>query len=43
LRQRHPPVAWRLHAAIGEQPAVIDAMASAALRLLGDVAAGDTA
>ena len=43
LRQRHPSVAWRLHAAIGEQPAVIDAMASAALQLMGDAAAGDAA
>ena len=41
LRERHPRVCWQLHAAIGEQPAVIDAMASAALQLLGgDRAAG---
>lgn len=43
LRQRHPTVAWRLHAAIGEQPALIEAMAATALRLLDEPAAGDTA
>ena len=36
MRERHPAVRWRLHAAIGEQPAVIDAMAATALCLLDD-------
>ena len=41
LREQHPVVVWRLHAAIGEQPPVVDAMASTALQLLGnDRAAG---
>lgn len=31
LAQAHPQVQWRLRSAIGEAPAVIDAMASAAL------------
>jgi sirohydrochlorin cobaltochelatase len=34
LRQAHPGVSWRLHHAIGEQPAVRAAMAAAALSLL---------
>ena len=34
LRTQHPTVAWRLHAAIGEQAPVIDAMAATALQLL---------
>ena len=34
LRERHPSVRWRLHAAIGEQPQVRDAMAATALALL---------
>ena len=36
LQEQHPAVVWRLHAAIGEQPTVIDAMASTALQLLRD-------
>ncbi len=43
LRQRHPAVAWRAHAAIGEQPAVIEAMAAASLQLLDGAAPGGTA
>ena len=34
LRTQHPAVRWRLHAAVGEQPAVRDAMAATALQLL---------
>jgi len=34
LREQHPSVHWRLHAAVGEQPAVRDAMAATALSLL---------
>jgi len=30
LRERHPGVQWTLHAAIGEHPAVLDAMARTA-------------
>ncbi len=33
LRVQHPAVAWRLHAAVGEQPAVREAMAATALAL----------
>ena len=36
LRERHPAVHWRLHAAAGEQPQVRDAMAATALSLLDD-------
>ena len=39
LRQAHPAVQWRLHDAIGEQPAMQQAMADAALALLADAAA----
>ncbi len=35
LRSRHPAVQWELRAAIGEHPAVIEAMASAACDALG--------
>jgi sirohydrochlorin cobaltochelatase len=34
LRDAHPAVAWRLHDAVGEQPAVQQAMAETALALL---------
>ncbi len=45
LRQRHPAVRWRLHAAVGEQAAVRDAMAATALSLLdeGDATPGGAA
>jgi sirohydrochlorin cobaltochelatase len=36
LRQRHPGIAFDLHAAAGEAPAVIDALAAHALSLVGD-------
>jgi sirohydrochlorin cobaltochelatase len=36
LREVHPQVHWRLHAAVGEQPLVREAMAAAALSLLAD-------
>ena len=35
LRDAHPAVQWHLHDAVGEQPAVQQAMADAALGLLG--------
>jgi sirohydrochlorin cobaltochelatase len=35
LRDAHPAVEWHLHDAVGEQPAVQQAMADAALGLLG--------
>jgi sirohydrochlorin cobaltochelatase len=38
LAARHPQVAWRLHPAIGEAPAVIDVMARTSLALAGDAA-----
>jgi sirohydrochlorin cobaltochelatase len=34
LRELHPSVDWRLHAAVGEQPQVREAMAATALALL---------
>jgi sirohydrochlorin cobaltochelatase len=34
LRDAHPTVTWRLHDAVGEQPAVQQAMAETALALL---------
>jgi sirohydrochlorin cobaltochelatase len=34
LRELHPSVCWRLHAAVGEQPHVREAMAATALALL---------
>jgi sirohydrochlorin cobaltochelatase len=34
LRDAHPAVTWQLHDAVGEQPAVQQAMAEAALALL---------
>jgi len=40
LRELHPMVRWRLHAAVGEQPRVREAMAATALALLSD---GDAA
>jgi sirohydrochlorin cobaltochelatase len=39
LSEAHPEVAWRLHAAIGEVPSVIAAMAQAALRFVDAPAA----
>jgi sirohydrochlorin cobaltochelatase len=33
LRERHPAVQWRLHPAVGEAPAVVDAMAATAIAL----------
>jgi sirohydrochlorin cobaltochelatase len=36
LRLQHPAVQWRLHAAVGEQPPVREAMAATALALLDD-------
>jgi len=38
LRQAHPAVIWRLHDAVGEQPALQQAMADAAMALLADAA-----
>jgi sirohydrochlorin cobaltochelatase len=40
LREAHPGVEWRLHAAVGEQPLVREAMAAAALGLVSDRGAG---
>ena len=41
LRERHPSVQWRLHAAVGEQPQLRDAMAATALSLLDEGGAGN--
>jgi sirohydrochlorin cobaltochelatase len=45
LREQHPSVRWRLHAAVGEHARVREAMAATALSLLDEVDAtsGDAA
>jgi hypothetical protein len=41
LQQQYPSVRWTLHAAIGEQPAVMQAIADIALALLPPQAADE--